>query len=174
MPTESHFTSAKLKWWLIPVPIWMHRKDISELDLHILAGLEGVVIRVEPGKRSIGPESFSEANIRGKAVLIHTGWAKHWGTDTYYKEHPHLTRDAAELLKENQAILVGIDSLNIDDTNDGQRPAHSVLLDAGIPVVEHLCNLDQLPDSGFQFHAVPVKVKNLGTFPVRAYASLSI
>jgi len=149
-------------------------KDISDLDLHILAGLGGVVIRVEPGKRSIGPEAFSELNVRGKAVLVHTGWAKHWGTDTYFKEHPYLTRDAVELLKENHAILVGIDSLNIDDTNDGQRPAHSILLDAGIPVVEHLCNLEQLPDSGFQFHAVPVKVKNLGTFPVRAYASLSI
>jgi kynurenine formamidase len=105
-------------------------------------------------------------------VLVHTGWDAHWGTDRYFEGHPYLTRDAAELLVAAGATLVGIDSLNIDDTDDGQRPVHTALLGAGIPIVEHLCGLEQLPAAGFRFSAVPVKVRGLGTFPVRAYATL--
>jgi kynurenine formamidase len=101
---------------------------------------------------------------------VHTGWDRHWRTDAYFENHPFLTRDAAEHLKSAGAVLVGIDSLNIDDTADGSRPAHTILLEAGIPIVEHMCHLDALPESGFKFFAVPVPVKGTGSFPVRAFA----
>jgi len=112
-------------------------------------------------------------DLERKAVLLHTGWAKHWRTDQYSDGHPFLTRRAAEYLRNAKAALVGIDSYNIDDITDAARPAHSILLGAGIPVVEHLCNVEQLPDAGFFFYAVPVKVKGCGTFPVRAFAHIS-
>ncbi len=108
--------------------------------------------------------------LQGKAVLIHTGWDRHWRTDAYFENHPFLTRDAAEYLKSSGAALVGIDSLNIDDTTDGSRPAHSILLKANIPIVEHMCHLGALPESGFKFFAVPAPVKGMGSFPVRAFA----
>jgi kynurenine formamidase len=101
---------------------------------------------------------------------VHTGWDRHWRTDAYFENHPFLTRDAAEHLKSAGAVLVGIDSLNIDDTADGSRPAHTILLEAGIPIVEHMCHLDAFPESGFKFFAVPVPVKGTGSFPVRAFA----
>jgi arylformamidase len=145
-------------------------KDLSELALESIADLEGVVCRAGSTPRAIGPELFSQAEVTGKAVLIHTGWAELWGSEHYFEGHPFLTSAAAEWLKAAGAALVGIDSLNIDDTAGGERPVHSILLGAGIPIVEHLCYLEQLPDKAFKFHAVPVKVKGLGTFPVRAYA----
>ncbi len=145
-------------------------KDLSELALESIADLEGLVFRVNPKQRAIGLEIFSGTNVHGKAVLVHTGWAKHWGSEQYFENHPFLTAEAAEWLKTSGAALVGIDSLNIDDTSDGQRPVHSILLKAEIPIVEHMCHLEKLPDSSFKFHAVPVKVKKFGTFPVRAYA----
>jgi len=144
-------------------------KDLSELDLRSLANLDGLVFRGDPYSGAIGREVFGDADLKRKAILVHTGWDKHWNTDQYFKGHPFLTREAADYLKTSQVALVGIDSLNIDDTSDGQRPVHSILLDADIPIVEHLCNLSQLPDSGFTFYAVPVKVKGFGTFPVRAF-----
>lgn len=153
-----------------PFHRYEHGKDLSELSLTSLADIDGVVFHASPTRRAIGPELFKTGNLRGKAVLIHTGWSKHWGTDQYFEGHPFLTEAAAEFLKQQGAVLAGIDSLNIDDIRGGERPAHSILLGADIPVCEHLCNLDQLPDSGFRFHAVPVKVKRFGTFPVRAYA----
>ncbi len=145
-------------------------KDLSELPLESLAELDGLVFHAVEGKRAIGPELFKGAGVRGKAVLVHTGWAKHWRTDRYFEGHPYLTEAAALWLKEQGAVVVGIDSLNIDDTADLRRPAHSILLGADIPICEHMCNLEKLPDSGFRFHAVPVKVKCFGSFPVRAYA----
>jgi arylformamidase len=146
-------------------------KDLSELELTSLADLEGVVLRAESeGQRAIGFGVFDGVDVRGKAVLINTGWDVHWRTDEYFEGHPFLTKDAAEELAEKGAALVGIDSYNIDDTADLSRPAHSILLGAGIPIVEHMCNLNQLPDSGFKFFGVPVKVKGFGTFPVRAFA----
>ncbi len=108
-------------------------------------------------------------DVRGKAVLIHTGWDAHFRTDQYFEGHPYLTRDAAEHLAAAGAALVGIDSFNIDDITDPTRPVHTVLLAAGIPIVEHLRGLNQLPDAGVRFFAVPVKVKGMGTFPVRAF-----
>ncbi|MDE2196857.1 MAG: cyclase family protein [Gammaproteobacteria bacterium] len=153
-----------------PFHRYAHGKDLSELPLESLADLEGIVFHAKSGVRAIGSELFAGAELRGKAVLVHTGWARHWRTDRYFEGHPFLTEAAARYLKEQGAALVGIDSLNIDDIADGRRPAHSILLGADIPICEHLCNLGQLPDAGFRFHAVPVKVKQFGTFPVRAYA----
>ena len=147
-------------------------KDLSELPLSSLANLEAVVVRTEPGRRSIGRSLLQDLEVAGKAVLVHTGWSRHWRTDQYFEGHPFLTKEAAEFLRDAGAVMVGIDSLNIDDTADLARPVHSTLLAAGIPIVEHLTNLDQLPDGGFRFFAAPVKVKAFGTFPVRAFAIL--
>jgi len=145
-------------------------KDLSELPLESLADLDGLVFHADQSKRAIGPKLFKDASLRSKAVLVHTGWALHWRTDKYFEGHPYLTEAAALYLKEQGAAFVGIDSLNIDDTADLQRPVHTILLGADIPVCEHMCNLEKLPDSGFRLHATPVKVKGFGTFPVRAYA----
>lgn len=145
-------------------------QDLSELKMASIANLDGIVFRAAPGARSIDTDVFKSDNLEGKAVLIHTGWDRHWRTDTYFENHPFLTRNAAEYLKSSGAALVGIDSLNIDDTADGSRPAHSILLKAKIPIVEHMCHLDALPAEGFKFFAVPAPVKGLGSFPVRAFA----
>ena len=148
-------------------------KDLSELDLATVAGLEGCVIQaVGSDRRAITAADFAGLDFSGKAVLVHTGWARHWKTDRYFEGHPFLTADAATHLAAAGAVLVGIDSYNIDDTDDGTRPVHSILLGAGIPIVEHLRGLDRLPDDGFRFFAVPVKVKGFGTFPVRAFATV--
>ncbi len=147
--------------------------DLVGLPLDRVAEVEGVVVRVlEREAPAIGPEVFESLDVAGKAVLVHTGWDRHWGTDSYFEGHPHLTESAAEYLVENRARLVGIDSLNIDATDGGARPVHTVLLAAGIPIVEHLCGLSGLPETGFRFSAVPVMVAGLGTFPVRAYAAV--
>jgi kynurenine formamidase len=148
-------------------------KDLSELNLNSLANLDGIVIRAHPASREIDPEIFQGSELHGKAVLIHTGWDKYWRTDTYFAGHPFLTEAAARHLTASGVSLVGIDSLNIDDTADATRPAHSILLAADIPILEHLCNLGALPDRGFKFFAVPVKVKGLGSFPVRAFGLIA-
>ncbi|PZO44002.1 MAG: cyclase [Leptolyngbya sp.] len=145
-------------------------KDLSELDLESIADVEGLVFRADPAQRAISPELFAGAEVQGKAILVHTGWAQHWRTAQYFEGHPFLTAAAAEWLRAAGARLVGIDSLNIDDTSDGYRPVHSILLGADIPIVEHMCNLESLPQSSFKLHAVPVKIQSFGTFPVRVYA----
>lgn len=147
-------------------------KDLSELDLACLANLDGIVFHADPKMRAIDRDLFADADLAEKAVLIHTGWGRNWRTEQYFDGHPFLTTDAADHLRAAEAALVGIDSYNIDDTTDGTRPAHSILLSAGTPIVEHLCNLGTLPDERFKFFAVPVKVKGMGTFPVRAFALL--
>jgi arylformamidase len=144
--------------------------DLSQLPLERLANLDTVVVRVPDGQRSIGQGWFEHLEVRGKAVLVATGWDRHWRTEQYFEGHPFLTASAAQFLREAGATLVGIDSLNIDDTADLARPVHSVLLDAGIPIVEHLRGLNALPEVGLRFFAVPTKVKAFGTFPVRAFA----
>jgi kynurenine formamidase len=146
-------------------------KDLAELELSCLANLAGVLVqRVERTSRAIGPEAFAGLAVKGKAVLVHTGWASHWRTDQYFEGHPFLTEAAAQYLVEAGATLVGIDSYNIDDTTDGTRPVHTLLLGADIPIVEHMQGLERLNGREFRFFAVPVKVKNFGTFPVRAFA----
>jgi kynurenine formamidase len=147
-------------------------KDLSRLALSQVANLEGIVIRAvggQSGSQGIDASFFLETDVRDKAVLVHTGWDAHWGTDRYFEGHPFLTGDAAQFLVDSGARLVGIDSFNIDDVRGNSRPVHSILLRADIPVVEHLCNLGALPDRGFRFFAVPVKVEGFGTFPVRAF-----
>jgi arylformamidase len=146
-------------------------KDLSQLPLESLAGLEGLVIR-GTGTRAIGPDAFAGRDLRGRAVLVRTGWDVHWGTPAYLDGNPYLTAEAAEYLATAGAALVGIDSLNIDDTCDLARPVHSILLGAEIPIVEHLCQLGPLPEAGFRFSAVPAKVAGFGTWPVRAFATL--
>jgi kynurenine formamidase len=146
--------------------------DLSELPLESLVDLEGVVVHAVELGRSITAKAFQGIDIRGKAVLIHTDWSRHWRTDQYFEGHPFLTKDAAEYLVEAGAAFVGIDTYNIDDTTDGTRPVHTTLLGKQIPICEHMCGLELLPNSGFRFHAAPVKVKAFGTFPVRAYAVL--
>jgi kynurenine formamidase len=146
--------------------------DLSELPLESLADLPGIVVRATEMGRAIQAEAFRGLDVNGKAVLVHTGWARHWRTDQYFEGHAFLTSAAAAYLVEAGAGFVGIDSLNIDDTDDGLRPVHTQLLRANIPICEHMCNLESLPDNGFRFHAAPVKIKAFGTFPVRAYAIL--
>ena len=148
-------------------------QDLSELKMASIANLDGTVFRAVQGMRSIDKDVFDSHNVKGKAVLIHTGWDRHWRTDAYFGNHPFLTRKATEYLESSGAALVGIDSLNIDDTADGSRPAHSILLKAKIPIVEHMCHLDVLPAEGFKFFAVPAPVKGLGSFPVRAFALIN-
>jgi arylformamidase len=146
-------------------------KDLSQLALESLADLDGVVVSADTSAgRAVGRDAFGGLEVRGRAVLVRTGWDAHWRTERYFEGHPFLTEDAARFLAEGGAALVGIDSYNIDDTADGRRPAHSILLGAGVPIVEHMCGLDRLPREGFRFYAVPVKVKGFGTFPVRAFA----
>jgi len=158
-----------------PFHRYANGKDLSELELNSVANLEGLVIRcLDKKERLIGPSTLAGLELRGKAVLFHTGWDKNWRTDNYWNgSHPCLNSAAAKHLADSGAALVGIDSYNIDDTVDGHRPVHSILLGEGIPIVEHLCGLNELPDSGFRFFAVPVKIKSFGTFPVRAFGIVS-
>jgi arylformamidase len=148
--------------------------DLSQLSLTSLANLEGVCIRAdEMVTQAIDDSVFHNIDVRDKAVLVQTGWDMYWGTEQYFVGHPFLTREAAQFLASEGAKLVGIDSLNIDDIRDTTRPAHSILLGAGVGIVEHLCNLSSLPQTGFKFFAVPVKVKGMGTFPVRAFGIIN-
>jgi arylformamidase len=161
-------------------------KDLADLPLTSLAELPAVVIRPDlrllagggdgrrhAAGRAIDARALGRPQVAGRAVLVETGWSRHWATEAYFEGHPFLTADAARYLRDEGAVLVGIDSLNIDSTDDGERPVHTTLLGADIPVCEHLRGLDQLPAAGFRFSAVPVKVRAFGTFPVRAYAALA-
>jgi arylformamidase len=145
-------------------------KDLAALPLSSLANLEGVVVRPKPGLRAVTKRDFEGIAVGGKAVLVQTGWSRFFGTEEYFEGHPYLTRDAAAYLAGEGAALVGIDSFNIDDVADGERPVHSILLGREIPIAEHLTELASLPASRFRFFAVPVKVEAFGTFPVRAFA----
>lgn len=147
-------------------------KDLADLPLESLANLDCVVVRASAhGRgRAIDRSGLDESDVRGRAVLFHTGWDRHWRTEQYHDGHPYLTGELAEWLVRSGAVLVGIDSFNIDDTDTGERPVHSVLLHNDVPIVEHLCGLGDLPDRGSRFFAVPVKVRAFGTFPVRAFA----
>lgn len=144
--------------------------DLSRLPLERLADVEGLLIDATQAGRALDLALFESFDVSGKAVLIRTNWDRFWRTPQYAEGAPFVTRAAAVWLAAQNPALVGIDSVNIDDKADGTRPAHTLLLGAGIPVVEHLCDLAQLPAAGFRFHCVPVKFRGVGTFPVRAYA----
>lgn len=156
-----------------PFHRYEHGKDLSQVEADRLADLEGIVIRADHTQGfAIGAEAFTGKELRGRAVLVHTGWDAYWNSDRYFEHHSHLTEDAARYLVECGVKLVGIDSVNIDDTRTGERPVHSCLLGAEVLIVEHLCNLGRLPDEGFTFSALPPMFKGVGTFPVRALAKL--
>ena len=145
--------------------------DLTELPLTRVAAVPAVLLdRV--GEQAIELTASDIADCAGKAVLIRTDHSKHWGTDAYFADHPYLTAGSAELLAQVEVACVGIDSLNIDSTEGGERPVHTTLLGVDIPIVEHLTNLDQLPESGFAFTAVPPKIEGAGTFTVRAFATV--
>jgi len=147
--------------------------DVAGFHMNAIADVDAIVVHLDGMRgRSIARGELAALDIEGKAVLVHTGWARNWRTDAYFENHPFLTADAAAFLRDAGAKLVGIDSFNIDDTSDRARPVHTTLLGAGIPIVEHLTALDALPASGFRFSAVPPKVRGIGTFPVRAFATL--
>ena len=146
--------------------------DVSELPLDKLAGVECVVVRIAEDVKAIGAEAFRGADVKKKALLVNTGWDRHWRTDQYFENHPHLTELAARYLVDVGALVVGIDSFNIDSTSDGTRPVHSILLRQAIPIIEHMCNLSEVPEAGATLTAAPVAVKGMGTFPVRAFATV--
>jgi kynurenine formamidase len=128
------------------------------------------VVRVPAGApRAIDALPFADSDARGHAVLFHTGWDRNWRTDAYASGHPHLTKALAEQLVAAGVALVGIDSFNIDATDTGERPVHTALLAARIPIAEHLTNLAAVPERGGRFFAVPAPVAGMGTFPVRAF-----
>ena len=145
-------------------------EDLAAVGLGRLAGLDALCVRAEG--MEAGAELFEDLDVAGRAVLVHTGWDRHWRTETYYSDHPFLAEAAARLLAERGAALVGIDSYNIDDTSTRRRPVHTILLGAGTLICEHMTGLAALPPSGFRFTAAPPKVAGMGTFPVRAYAEL--
>jgi arylformamidase len=147
--------------------------DLAAVELGRMAALPGLVVR-RPHQEGLAIDTHDVANldVRGRAVLFHTGWDRHWRSDGYFSNHPFLTARAAQLLVQGGARLVGIDSYNIDDTRTRSRPVHTLLLGAGVLIVEHMTNLGSLPDEGFRFSAVPPKFAGVGTFPVRAFAEL--
>jgi kynurenine formamidase len=155
----------------VPFHRFEEGEDLARVGIERLAGLEGLCVRSEG--LAAGPELFEGMDVAGKAVLVHTGWDRHWGSEAYYSDHPFLSEEAARLLAERGAALVGIDSHNIDDTRARTRPVHTLLLGAGIPICEHLTRLGALPAGGFRFTAAPPKVRGMGTFPVRAFAEVA-
>ena len=146
-------------------------KDLSQINLEKLAELEGILIDAE-NHHAVEKNLFEGRSLSGKAVLVHTGWSKHWRTDSYFENHPFLTAAAADYLVSQGVKLVGIDSHNIDDTRTNTRPVHSALLKNEILIVEHMTNLQKLKTRNFTFSAVPPKFVGVGTFPVRAFAKI--
>jgi kynurenine formamidase len=154
----------------VPFHRYENGKDLSEMPIERFANIPAIVIRAND--QEIGQKYFKNRELKDRAVIIQTGWSRHWRTERYFEGHPFLAADAAEYLKEKGVKLVGIDSHNIDDTRTKSRPVHSTLLGAEILIVEHLCNLEELPDGDFLFTAVPPKFRGVGTFPVRAFATV--
>jgi kynurenine formamidase len=147
--------------------------DVAALPLASIADVPGVVVRLAGmSGRAVGRDALAATDAGNRAVLIETGWSERWGDPHYFVEHPFLARGGAEYLREKGAVLVGIDSLNIDDTSDPARPAHTLLLGAGIPIVENLNGLSSLPVEGFSVSAVPMRAEGMGAFPVRAWARI--
>lgn len=145
--------------------------DLAGLQLGAVANVPGICLRTR--LRPIDVETFAGHALSGKAVIVATDWSRHWGGDNYMKGYPFLTRDAAAYLVDAGVAVVGIDSPNIDDNTDGERPVHTALLGAGIPIVEHLTGVEALPEAGFRFFAVAPKIRGFTSFPVRAFALCS-
>lgn len=154
-----------------PAHRYRGRPDLAGLALERVVDLPGVLVDCrDRAGQGIGPEAFEGVRVAERAVLVMTGWDRHWGTSAYLADNPFLTEAAARRLVEEGAALVGIDSLNVDSLADSRRPAHTAILDAGIPLVEHLTGLRELPREGWRFFAVPPRIRGMATFPVRAFA----
>ncbi len=154
----------------VPFHRYADGHDLADLALEQVAGLPGVAL----DRRGIEMIEITKGDLAGRAdhaVLVRTDHSQHFGSDRYFEAHPHLSAASAEALVAAGVACVGIDSLNIDGTTTGERPVHSILLRAGIPIVEHLTNLSALPEHGFTFTAVPPKIEGAGTFTVRAFAA---
>ena len=148
--------------------------DLADLDLDRVVDLDGVLVDCRGrAERAIGPDVFDGLTVQGRAVLVATGWDAHWGTEAYLSDNPFLTEAAARHLVDAGVALIGIDSLNVDSLGDPRRPAHTAILGAGIPLVEHLTGLDRLPREGWRFFAVPPRIRGMATFPIRAFALLA-
>ena len=146
--------------------------DLSALPLDRVAGLPGIVIDAKPkADRSVDLDA-SASELRGRAVLVRSGWDRRWGTERYWEPGPYLSPASVDRLIDAECVLVGVDFWNVDDTQDPARPVHTRLLDAGILIVEHLCDLSALPATGFRFHAVPLRISRGASFPVRAFAEV--
>ncbi|WP_349409874.1 cyclase family protein [Pseudalkalibacillus sp. SCS-8] len=156
----------------VPFHRYKDGKDLNDVMIERFAGLDGVLISIDKGTKEIDEHHFHGADVEGKAVLVHTDWDRHWNTEQYFEGHPYLTEKAAQYLRDKNVALVGIDSMNIDNTSGNNRPVHSTLLGSEILIVEHLCHLNELVDQKFRFYAVPPKIKGMGTFAVRAFAEI--
>lgn len=157
----------------VPFHRYENGKDLSEIALSSLANLDGIKITIDKNITKIGIEHFTGRELHGKAVIIETSWSRHWGSDQYFDDYPYLDAEAATYLRDQDVKFVGIDTYNIDDTKGKTRPCHSILLHNDIPICEHMTNLSDLPVQNFKFFAVPVKVKGMGTFPVRAFGIIN-
>ncbi len=146
--------------------------DLAQVSLQRFADLPGLCLHL-PDQEVIDKSDICHLPVTDKALIVHTGWSRHWNTAQYFEDHPFLTASAAKWLVEQRVLLVGIDSHNIDDTKGMLRPVHELLLSHGILIAEHLTNLAQLPEHGFEFCAIPPKIKGMGTFPVRAFARIN-
>lgn len=153
----------------VPFHRYEDGEDLSEISLAKLANLDAIKIILKDGATQVNINDVKDYDLKDKAVLIQTEWSRHWGTDQYFDDHPFVTEETAIYLKDNGAKFVGIDSYNIDDISGNKRPCHSILLKADIPICEHMTCLSELPENNFKFFAVPVKMKGMGTFPVRAF-----
>ena len=155
-----------------PFHRYRNGSDLGQIPLDRVAGIPGIVLngKVEPNRSIVLAEPSSE--LKGRAVLIRTGWDERWGTESYWELGPYLSRESVDLLIRSRAILVGVDFWNVDDTLDPGRPAHTDLLASDVLVVEHLCHLSDLPRSGFRFYAVPLRMVKGASFPVRAFAEI--
>jgi arylformamidase len=148
-------------------------RDLADLRLDQLVDLEAVTIKAnDPPYKAIGKSVFDGYDLTGKAVLVYTGFDQNWGTDKYFHYPPFLTKEAGEYIASQSPVLVGIDTYNIDDTDDLSRPVHTILLGKDILIIEHMCNLRELPEKGYRFTAVPQKIREVGSFPVRAFATV--
>jgi arylformamidase len=158
----------------VDAPYHFHAEgaDVAELALQRLVDVPIVVIRAE-NRAVIGPEMLADPGVLwGTAVLVHTGWSRHWGTTAYLSDSPYMARGFAQAVVEANVALLGVDALNVDNIEDLTRPVHHTVLGNGIPLLEHLTNLDRLPDQGARLTALPAPVHGLGSFPVRAVAVL--
>ena len=152
-----------------PIHRYRGATDLAGLPLERVAHVPVSLVDARSHGRALGPEIFKDVDLQGAAVLVRTDFSQHWRTERYGRDNPFLTAKACELLVRSGVALVGIDSVNIDDMTDLVRPAHTILLGAGIPICEHMTNLSALPPNGGRLHAVPIAWRGGATFPVRAY-----